>query len=238
MNNAGQILVGSYGSSDFQASCEPSDPANYPAGRAVRRKTDGTLSLASADGALLGVSMGPSLSDTKKTSVARAGDLVPIELAAYLIEGDLTFAMKRAVAAAIEFVDGGADGAEVVTVTGDDVAGWLISVSMDDAASTATHLKAALDAKAEALALIETTIASGNGAVAQDAFAQIDIDVADHAFPGAAVKVSNVTGKAIPPEATGSATGAIYRSDALDGLSPDTGAAVMKMAYIDMGGGL
>jgi hypothetical protein len=51
-----------------------------PAGVACRLKSDGTLSLAKADGSLLGVSVGKSLSDIAWTSIARAGVKVPLKL--------------------------------------------------------------------------------------------------------------------------------------------------------------
>ena len=48
------------------------------AGKVVRLKSDGTLSLAKADGSLLGVSFGKDLSDAGRTNICRSGLLVPI----------------------------------------------------------------------------------------------------------------------------------------------------------------
>lgn len=75
-----KVLLGSHGSSDFDASCESGDPATFLAGLVVHRKSDGTLSLASADGSKIGVSMGISLSDTSKTSVCRSGNFIPVQI--------------------------------------------------------------------------------------------------------------------------------------------------------------
>lgn len=50
------------------------------AGLAVRLKSDGTITTALADGALLGISMGRSLSDTSRTAIARKGLRVPVIL--------------------------------------------------------------------------------------------------------------------------------------------------------------
>lgn len=236
-HDATKILIGSHGSSDLQASKEDVDSALFPAGRAVRRKNDGKLSLALADGQLTGVSLGSDLADTKKTAVARVGNRIPIELAAFLVKASLTFVAKRTVAVSIAFVAGGTAGSEVVTVTGDDVAGWLISVSMETTVSTATQLKAHLDASAPALALIETIIASGAGSTAQAAFTVAAVSGYAQAVIGAPVRISDVTGKAVPG-AVGALSGAFYNSGALDGLDPFTNLVTMKMAYIDMVGGL
>lgn len=233
-HNASKVLMGSVGSSDRVVSQNDSDPASFPAGRAVRLASTGALSLASGDGSLVGVSLGKSLSDTKKTAVCRAGNDVPVELAgyAYLTPEDLTFFKKVAAAVSIEFLDTGTAGAEVVTVTGDDDAGWLISLSMEAGVSTATQCKAALDADEDAAALIETLI-SGTAGDAQAAFAE---DAIDGVIPvvGGAVRVSNTTGKAVP--AGGTLTGASYRSAVLTGVAEDS--SEVPAALLDMAGGL
>lgn len=58
-----------------------SQVGSIPAGIAVRRKSDGTLSTTKADGVLWGVSLGKDLSDTNKTAVCTRGAGVPILLA-------------------------------------------------------------------------------------------------------------------------------------------------------------
>lgn len=52
------------------------------AGLAVRLKSDDTISIAAADGNLLGISCGKSLSDISRTSIVREGLRVPITLTA------------------------------------------------------------------------------------------------------------------------------------------------------------
>lgn len=52
------------------------------AGVAVRRKSDGTLSTLKADGELLGISLGSSLSKNKRSAICRRGDAVPLKLTA------------------------------------------------------------------------------------------------------------------------------------------------------------
>lgn len=50
------------------------------AGIVCRLKSDDTLSIAKADGGLLGVSLGKSLSDTARTAICRKGVGVPLKL--------------------------------------------------------------------------------------------------------------------------------------------------------------
>lgn len=52
------------------------------AGKIVRQKSDGTISLLAADGLPLGISLGVSLSDTSRTAICRSGIRVPILLTA------------------------------------------------------------------------------------------------------------------------------------------------------------
>lgn len=52
------------------------------AGLIARLKTDGTVSVAAADGLPLGISLGRDLSDAGRTAVARAGLQVPVQLTA------------------------------------------------------------------------------------------------------------------------------------------------------------
>lgn len=80
MHDANKVLLGSHGSSDFDASNEPGDPATFKAGLVVCRKNDGSLSLAAADGSKIGVSMGRTLSDVTKTSVCRSGNKIPVQI--------------------------------------------------------------------------------------------------------------------------------------------------------------
>jgi hypothetical protein len=77
MHSASTILLGSNRSSSKDLTEYNSDPATYLAGLCVRQaSTAQTLSLTS--GRYVGVSMGRSLSDHKKTSVLRSGLQVPV----------------------------------------------------------------------------------------------------------------------------------------------------------------
>lgn len=50
------------------------------AGLIVRRKSDGTLSIASADGLPVGISLGSGMSGNGRTAIARRGLSVPVQL--------------------------------------------------------------------------------------------------------------------------------------------------------------
>lgn len=56
------------------------DPATFLAGLCVHLTNAGALSLAAAAGSKLGISLGRSLSDTKRVAVARKGLKIPILL--------------------------------------------------------------------------------------------------------------------------------------------------------------
>ncbi len=242
MHNASKVLLGSHGSSDLVATCEPGNPATFLAGLAVRRNTSGNLSLAT--GRLIGVSLGISMSDTEKTSVARTGNFLPIQLTdegvfASLVKGNLTFtALEKGAAGndiSITFVDAGA-GAVEVEVTDTDIV-----VSMDDTAltgSTATAIKAAIDANEDAAALISVAIASGQEATVQDDFTIDNLENGADSFPyvvvGQPLELSATTGKAVSNDVL---TGAVYVSGVIKGVDPITKAEV-DVALIDMGGGL
>lgn len=57
------------------------DPATFLAGLCVHQASDGTISLASSAGSKLGISLGKSLSATKRVPIAVKGLKVPVLLA-------------------------------------------------------------------------------------------------------------------------------------------------------------
>lgn len=82
-HDASKVVMGTTQSSSKQGSEDfAADPATFPAGVAVRRNSSNGLSVTLADGGWVGISMGRSVSDTKKTTVLRAGERVPILLTA------------------------------------------------------------------------------------------------------------------------------------------------------------
>lgn len=78
LHNANQVLMGATRSNIKEVS---EHKGVIEAGLVVRLKSDDTLSVAAADGQLLGVSLGKDLSDIGRTSICRKGLRVPIKLA-------------------------------------------------------------------------------------------------------------------------------------------------------------
>lgn len=81
MHSASTIYMGSTRSKVKEVINKAGDPATFLAGLCVHQKSDGTISLASADGSKIGISVGVSLSNTKRTSICTKGLEVPILLA-------------------------------------------------------------------------------------------------------------------------------------------------------------
>lgn len=80
-HSATTVYMGTHGSNVLESDNWIGDPATFLAGLCCHLDDDGDLSLAAADGAKLGISLGKSLSDHKRTSVARKGKKIPILLA-------------------------------------------------------------------------------------------------------------------------------------------------------------
>lgn len=79
-HDATKVLMGNITSNIKEIDNRLGDPATFQAGLCVHLKSDDTLSLASADGSKLGVSVGRSLSDTKRTAICRKGVRVPVQV--------------------------------------------------------------------------------------------------------------------------------------------------------------
>lgn len=78
-HSASKVLMGNI---DQTFKHVESKAGNIAAGTIVRLKNDGTISVAKADGAPLGISLGKDLSDAGFTSYAMSGTRVPILLTA------------------------------------------------------------------------------------------------------------------------------------------------------------
>ncbi len=80
-HSATTIYMGSSQSKEKTVDNYSADPATYKAGLCVHLTSGGALTLTAASGSKLGISMGRSLSDTKRTAVCRKGLRVPVLLA-------------------------------------------------------------------------------------------------------------------------------------------------------------
>lgn len=78
MHDATVVLMGQTSSSFKEVDNWAADPATFIAGLCGHLKSDGTVSLAVADGSKIGISLGASLSGHKRTSFVRKGKNVPI----------------------------------------------------------------------------------------------------------------------------------------------------------------
>jgi hypothetical protein len=245
-HDSSKVLLGTTGSSVRDVSCEPGDPSVCKAGLAVTRGSDGELDVGGAAGSFLGVSLGKNLSDTEKCAVLRTGLRVPVKLKddnvfASLVKAELTFTAKTLRGTeghdiSITFVDDGAGAVEV------SVDGLAITVEMDDTAetgSTAADIKAAIEANAEAHALISVEISEGDEDVVQDDFVEDFLENGVDAFAwvviGDPVEIDGTTGEATEDD---EATSAVYASGVLDAIDPLTGAQDGYAALVDMVGGL
>lgn len=150
-HNASKVLLGSTLSSARVITAHDGDPASYKAGLAIRQKSDGTLSLLSSDGSLMGVSAGRSLSAHKKTAIIRKGLLVPLR--ATFPTGTVTISSYA------NLVSGTADtitiGATVFTAqAGAATLGTATFQAASSNNATATSLAAQINAHATAGALV------------------------------------------------------------------------------------
>lgn len=264
VHDATKVLLGVVYSSDRVITCEDADPAGFAAGLAVRRKADGGLRLDDDSTAtLIGISLGPDLSDTKKTAVCRNGNLVPLRLRAAFATGEVVITSYA------NLVSGTADTIEVagVTFTAQAGAATLGTATFQAATSdeaTAASLAAQINGHATAGAAVTATVdgdtvtitaksagEAGNditldytdndtnvGATVSGAGTLEDGDVGmDSVVKGATVYVDDTTGEGVDSgDASAVATGATYVSGVLTGVYSD--GTTVPVALVDLSGGL
>lgn len=159
MHDASKVLLGSTGSSAKDVSMHDSDPATYMAGLCVSLANNSSLSLLKSAGRRIGVSLGKSLSDHKKTAVLRAGESVPVRIEPKKASGVATIDNHA------HLVSSGGD---TVTVAGVAFTAQAVAASLGDATfqaassngATATSLAAQINAHATTSPLVKA-IASG-----------------------------------------------------------------------------
>jgi 3D (Asp-Asp-Asp) domain-containing protein len=137
-HDATKVVLGATRSSFKHVENYAADPATFPAGTMVRLKSDGTISVTKADGAIIGVSLGRSLSDTKRLAVLKSGTAVPVLLTAAMtapVPGGAVWSDD--VTGKANIVD---DGAVTTTVTN----GVYVSGVLDGIAEDGTEVDVAL----------------------------------------------------------------------------------------------
>lgn len=254
-----KCVMGVPGMSGAEVTSHNDDPASFPAGVAVRQASTGALSLASSAGQWVGISLGKSLSDNKKTAVARSGERIPVLLEvtparlvvtitsyANLVAasddtlqiGATTFTFKASASTEDEVgavTNNNTTAANLVTkINAHSVAGTLFKAVANGAVVTVT-------AKNNATAGADIdAVYTENGSVGltiDDATFTGGLDVAsDFVTVGAKVYFSDSTGKADDPNSAATISDAVYVSGVLTGY--DESGAEVACALVDMQGGL
>lgn len=262
-HNATKVLLGTTRSSNRVVSEHDSDPTTFLAGLAVSLNSSAALSLASADGARIGVSLGKSLSDTTQTAVCRKGLKVPLRVMSDFARGDVTitnFANLVATTPDTLAVAG-------VTFAAQSGAATLGQATFRAATSnnaTAASLAAQINAHATSGALVHATasnavvhiraLSAGDGGEAltlvyTDNHSDIGLTVTGSGTligggtdftiaKGAVVYIDSATGKATESNSeTAVVSNAIY-AEAGTFTGIDESGSNVTVALIDMSGGL
>ena len=261
MHDASKVAMGSPGMSGANAKNYVADPASFPAGVAVVLGSDGLPSLSKSAGSWIGVSLGKSLSDTKKLSVLTDGRLVPMLIERQPARGIVTITSYANLVSGTD--DSITVGATVFTAqAGAATLGQTTFQAATSNDATATSLAAQINAHATAGALVKATAAaavvtltaiSNSSAADTIALAYTDNDTnigatvsgatltdsddsADYITLGAKVYISNTTGKADDPNSDTTISDAVYASGQLVGI--DESGAEVAAVLVDMPGGL
>ncbi len=258
-----KVLLGQVPNSEKEIEVFESDPTTYIAGLAVRRDDAGALSVTKADGSWVGVSVGKSLSNIKKTGVCRAGLRVPVLLEAgparLVIEitsyanlvavsddtlqiddgtADVTLTFKASASTEDEVAaatDNATTAAALVTkINAHSVLGPLYKATRVGAVVTVTRKDNAIDGAD--IDVTYTANASIGLTLDDTTFTGGDAEAADYITKGANVYFSDVTGKADDPNSESTVSNAIYASGILTGI--DESGNEVSVALVDMIGGL
>ncbi len=259
LQDATKVLLGAGYSSDKEVSSYFGDPATFPAGTGVRLKSDGTLSVAVGDGGLLGVSLGRSLSDSKKVAVARDGNWIPLVCTLKYAVGTITITNIA------NLIDTTAD---TITVAGQaftaQAGAATPGTATFQAATSITATRDSLLAQINAHAVVSTKVIATASSTAAITITAIAPGSAGNAFtlaysdthattvgatvsgatlsggttvpvPGQPVYISDTTGLA-DVAGSGTITGGVYLTGLLTGVKED--GTTVPCCMIDMGGGL
>jgi hypothetical protein len=265
MHNASKVQMGSVGMSGYNADDFAADPATFPAGTAVRLKSDGTISVTKADGSWLGISRGRSLSSTKKLSVVTDGRLVPVLVERQPARGSISItnysnlltttpdsitvggtaftaqsgAATLGQATFRAATSNAATAASLAAqINAHATAGALVVAAVDSVDDTKVNITAKSNATdGDTIALAYTDNGGGNvGATVSGATLTDSDDSPDFVTLGAKVYFSDSTGKADDASSGATISDAVYASGLLTGLDED-GNEVLA-ALVDMPGGL
>lgn len=266
MHDPTRVLMGAGLSSAKQVSEYDADPAGLLAGRRVQLASTGLPSLLKSAGFTLGISMGRSLSNTKRTAVAREGEAIPVRLSLKRARGTVTitnFTNLLTTTPDVITINGTAFTAQAGAVT----PGGATFRAATDVTATAASLASQINAHATVGLVVRATSAlgvvtisavtpgaAGNaitttytdngggnvGATVQQAVlaggSDTGVDV-DYVVIGTKVYFDDITGDATDGTLPGSSiSDAIYVSGELIGINEDS--SETPAALIDMPGGL
>lgn len=264
-HDTSKVVMGSVGMSGYNAADFAADPATFPAGTAVRLKSDGTISVTKADGAWVGISRGRSLSSTKNIAVVTDGRLVPVLIERQPARGAITITNYSnlltttpdsvTVGATVFTAQSGATtpgGATfraatsnaatatdlVSQINAHATAGSLVVASIDPSNSAKVIITAKSNSTSgDSIALAYTDNGGGNvGATVSGATLDDSDDTPDYVTLGSKVYFSDSTGKADDPNSGSTISDAVYASGLMTGIDED-GNEVLA-ALVDMPGGL
>lgn len=260
-HDATKVLLGTTTSSAKVISCENEDPATFPAGTAVRRATDGGLQTEDdSTAALVGISLGKSLSNDKKTSVVRKGLGIPLrqklEFATGIVTigtyadlldggfdevtvGDVSFVAQAGAATLGQatFRAATTDAATAISLAAqinahDDLDGIVTAVADGDTVIVTADVGGA-DGNEIVLEFVDNT---GNTAITIDVAGTLEDGSDGPAVLGQVVYV-NDDGFGCPSgDGDAAATGGTYASGPMTGI--DEAAAEVSVALVDIAGTL
>ncbi len=260
-HDASKVVFGVPNSSDRVIADFDADPASFPAGTVVRLKSDNTLSTVAADGAFFGVSAGVSLSNTKKLSVIKSGNKVPVLLQKIYATGtititsyanlvasgddaiviaDQTFTAKASPSGANQFAAATSNGATRDALLAKinahpDLVGVVTAAASSTAAIIVTAVTAGTAGNSIVLTYTDNGTATVGATVTGSGTLTGGVALSTYAAPGKSLYIDDVTGKA--DQSSGSTiTSAFCVSGELTGLYSDGSSA--PAVLVDMGGGL
>ncbi len=262
-HDATKVLLGTVKTSSREITEKVGSPVTFPAGTAVRIKSDDTVSVTKADGGWLGVSLGKGLSDSTKTvAIARDGLGVPVLLepaparqvvtitsyANLVAAGDDTLKIG---ATTFTFKGSASTEGEVAAVTNNNTTAANLVAKINAHSVAGLAFKAYATNAVVTITAIDNTVAGSsldcvytdNGTstvgltVADDAIVfEGGNGVPDYVSIASKAYISDTTGKAEDPYSGSTISDAIYVSGVLTGIKEDGTEAYC--ALVDMPGGL
>jgi hypothetical protein len=161
MHDATKVYLGNIPSSAKEVTCEVGDPEVLKAGYALRYDLDGSVTnVGTQEGDQnmpIGVSVGPSLSDTSKVAMARSGLKIPMRVRVAYATGQITITnVSNLVAGDDDEIE--VAGVSFVAQAGAATPGSATFQASGSTADTAASLAAQINAHEDTAALVLATV--------------------------------------------------------------------------------